>query len=244
MAIKDMPEIKEAVIKSTKTALKFDKYGIAEEVRSSYTTLVSNTFQIPDILSYIQGKTGLTRSTILSILKESQRLDDVLINPQLFLDSAVIEIKEVLNELIIDGIKYEKIGNIEYEMRLFEDFEIHRNDLTFEIKKKDKTIYSNFVPLDSGVEYKFANECESRDDIEFYFKLPFWFKIQTPIGNYNPDWALVKKNEKTIYFVAETKAASQELKISEQRKIRCGEAHFKKFKDVEYRQVAKVSDLD
>ena len=108
MAIKDMPEIKEAVIKSTKTALKFDKYGIAEEVRSSYTTLVSNTFQIPDILSYIQGKTGLTRSTILSILKESQRLDDVLINPQLFLDSAVIEIKEVLNELIIDGIKYEK----------------------------------------------------------------------------------------------------------------------------------------
>ncbi|MFH0903778.1 MAG: hypothetical protein V1854_01135 [Methanobacteriota archaeon] len=85
---------------------------------------------------------------------------------------------------------------------------------------------------------------ESRDDIEFYFKLPFWFKIKTPIGNYNPDWALIKKNEKTVYFVAETKSAGQELKISEKRKIDCGKAHFKEFNGVEYKQVATVSDLD
>jgi len=110
--------------------------------------------------------------------------------------------------------------------------------------KQNKGKNRRCCPISPGVEYKFANDCKSRDDIEFYFKLPFWFKIQTPIGNYNPDWALVKKNEKTIYFVAETKAANQELKISEQRKIKCGEAHFSKFKDVEYRQVAKVSDLD
>lgn len=100
------------------------------------------------------------------------------------------------------------------------------------------------MPLDSNVEYRFAQECETRQDIEFYFKLPFWFKINTPIGTYNPDWALIKKNEKIVYFVAETKSKDQELRTSEKRKIKCGQAHFDEFEDVEYRQVSSVSDLD
>lgn len=94
------------------------------------------------------------------------------------------------------------------------------------------------------MECDFARECENRDDIGFYFKLPFWFKIQTPIGGYNPDWTLIKKNEKTIYFVAETKSTGQELRASEKRKIKCGYAHFNEFKDVEYRQVTTVGELD
>ena len=243
-ALRYMPEIKRPVIKSTKTSVKFDEGGIISDIVSSYATLWDKTFQIPDILAYIQDKIGLTRSTILQILIESDRLDDVIINPQLFLDNAVSEIKEVLNDLIVEGIKYEKIGNVEYEMRLFEDYEIHVNDLTFIISKREKTIYSNMMPLDSGVKYQFAKDCETREDIDFYFKLPYWFKIKTPIGNYNPDWALIKKNEKTVYFVAETKSANQELKTSEKRKIKCGKAHFDEFEDVEYRQIAKVSDLD
>ena len=149
-----------------------------------------------------------------------------------------------LNDLMIDGIKYEKIGSKEYEMRLFEDYEIHADNLTFKISKEDKTIYSKLVALDSNVEYEFAKDCENRDDIEFYFKLPFWFKIKTPIGNYNPDWALIKKNDKTVYFVAETKSAGQELKLSEKQKIKCGHAHFREFDDVAYRQVTTVEELD
>jgi type III restriction enzyme len=243
-AIRNMPEIKKAVIKSTKTSVKFDEDGIISDVVSSYSTLWDKAFQIPDVPAYIQSRTGLTRSTILRILIESGRLDNVLINPQLFLDNAVAQIKEALNELIIDGIKYEKIGNVEYEMRLFEDYEIHVNNMTFYISQKEKTIFGNMVPLDSHVEYQFAKECEIREDVQFYFKLPFWFKIKTPIGNYTPDWALIKKNEKTVYFVAETKSENQELKDSEKRKIKCGKAHFDEFEGVEYRQVVKVSDLD
>jgi len=243
-AIRNMPEIKKAVIKSTKSSVKFDEGGIISDVVSSYSTLWDKAFQIPDVPAYIQSRTGLTRSTTLQILIESGRLDDVLINPQLFLDNAVAKIKETLNELMIDGIKYEKIGNVEYEMRLFEDYEIHVNDMTFYISQKEKTIFGNMVPLDSHVEYQFAKECETREDVQFYFKLPFWFKIKTPIGNYTPDWALIKKNEKTIYFVAETKSENQELKDSEKRKIKCGKAHFDEFEGVEYRQVVKVSDLD
>ena len=239
-----MPSIKKAVIKTTKTSLKFDEAGIVMETKASYVTSLDGLFQIPDVLFYIQERTELHRTTILEILKKSERIAEVLINPQLFLDNTVIAIKDVLTDLMIEGIKYEKIGSKEYEMRLFEDYEIHVDNLTFKINKEDKTIYSNLFPLDSNVEYNFAKECESRDDIEFYFKLPFWFKIKTPIGNYNPDWALIKKNEKTVYFVAETKSSGQELKTSEKQKIKCGYAHFNEFDDVEYRQVASVSELD
>lgn len=243
-AVELMPVVKKAVIKTTKTALEFDDAGIVAETRASYAATLHGALRIPDVLFYIQARTGLTRSTILEILKESGRIGDVLINPQLFLDYAVSATKDVLNDLMIDGIKYEKIGAKEYEMRLFEDYEIHINDLTFKISKKDKTIYSKLVPLDSNVEYDFAKECEGRDDIEFYFKLPFWFRIKTPLGNYNPDWALIKKNEKTVYFVAETKSKGQELKTSEKRKIKCGHAHFKEFDDVKYNQVSTVGELD
>jgi len=241
-----MPAIKKALIKTTKTELQFDEYGIVADIKASSTTAFDGTFRIPDALFYIQERTELTRSTILEILSSSGRLGDLLINPQLFLDNTVAAIKEVLYELMIDGIKYEKIGSREYEMRLFEDYEIHINDLTFKVKadKQDKTIYSDLIPLDSEVEYDFARECENRDDIEFYFKLPFWFKIKTPIGDYNPDWALIKKNEKTVYFVAETKSKEQELRTSETRKIKFGHAHFEEFDDVEYRQVATVGELD
>jgi type III restriction enzyme len=243
-AVNQMPAIGKAIIKTTKTALEFDEAGIVMETKASYVTSLEGVFQIPDVLFYIQERTELTRFTILEILQNSERIGEVLINPQLFLDNTVIAIKDVLAELMIEGIIYEKIGSKEYEMRLFENYEIHVNDLTFKINKKEKTIYSNLVPLDSNVEYDFAKECESRDDIAFYFKLPFWFKIKTPIGKYNPDWALIKKNEKTVYFVAETKSAGQELKISEKRKIKCGYAHFKEFKDIAFKQISTVSDLD
>ncbi len=243
-AVQQMPSIRKAFIRTTKTALQFDEKGVVMDVKASYATALAGVFQIPDVLFYIQERTELTRATILKILEKSERIGEVLINPQLFLDNAVIAIKDVLTDLMIDGIQYEKIGSNEYEMRLFEDYPTHVNDLTFKINKKDKTIYENLVPLDSNVEYGFAEECESRDDIEFYFKLPFWFKIKTPIGDYNPDWALIKKNEKTIYFVAETKSAGQELRTSEKQKIKCGHAHFNEFEDVKYRQVATVGELD
>lgn len=241
--VKDMPETKRAVIRTDKNLLKY-KDAVIGEIKSSYTEVFEDTFRIPDVLLYVLQRTELTRSTVFEILKKSDRVPDIIVNPQLFLDNAVAAINEVKTDLMIDGIKYEKIGDKEYEMRLFEDFDIHQNDLTFIVTKQDKTIISNLIPLDSQVEHDFAKECESRDDIEFYFKLPYWFKIQTPIGDYNPDWALIKKNEKTIYFVAETKGAGQELRESEKKKIKCGKAHFEEFPDVKYQQVSSVTELD
>ncbi len=88
-----------------------------------------------------------------------------------------------------------------------------------------------------------AADCESNEDVEFYFKLPNWFEITTPIGKYRPDWALVFKGEKKIYFIAETKGFQQELKGSEAMKIKCGKAHFEKFDDVIYERVSELSEL-
>lgn len=246
-AVKDIPEIKKPSVKSTKKGLLFTDKGIESQLLSdSSTDSYEAKFQIPDLLTYIQSKTELTRGTILEILKKSKRLNEYILNPQLFMDYAVTAIRTQLYELMIDGIKYEKIGDKWYEMTLFQDDELEFfvNHFTFEISKPERTIYENYIPLQSGIESQFAKDCESSDNIEFFFKLPFWFKINTPIGTYNPDWAVVFKGEKKIYFVAETKSRGQELRGSEKLKIKCGEAHFAKFEEIIYKRVSSVSELN
>lgn len=246
-AVKEIPEIKKASVKSTKKGLLLTDKGIEGQLLSdSYADNYEAKFEIPDLLTYIQSKTGLTRSTILKILRKSERLNEYILNPQLFMDYAVTAIRTELYELMIEGIKYEKIGGRWYEMTLFQDDELEFfvNQFTFEITKPERTIYENYIPLQSGIESQFAKDCESSENIEFFFKLPFWFKINTPIGTYNPDWAVVFKGEEKIYFVAETKGKGQELRGSEKLKIKCGEAHFSKFEEIIYKRVSKVSELN
>ena len=247
-AVKNMPETKKSFIKSTKKKVLITEEGVdgllvSDSINDDYGI----RFEIPDMLAYIQSKTELTRHTILEILKKSERLSEVLLNPQFFMDNAVNVIKSVLCQLMVDGIKYEKIGDKIYEMTLFEDndLEIYLDGCTFSVKNPDKTIYDNYIPLDSSVENQFAKDCESSENIEFFFKLPSWFKINTPIGTYNPDWAIVFNGVKKIYFVAETKSKDQELRLSEQMKIDCGKVHFGQFEDVRFKgPISSVSELN
>lgn len=245
-SVKEMPETKKPTIRSTKKKVLISDDGIQGQLISDSGNDYELKFEIPDMLGYIQSKTELTRSTILEILKRSGRINELLLNPQLFMDNAVVAIKSELYELMIDGITYEKIGGKIYEMKLFEgnDLEIYLDSFTHTVNDPGKTIYENYIPLDSNVESQFAKDCETSADIDFYFKLPFWFKIDTPIGTYNPDWAIVFKGEKKIYFVAETKSGGQELRGSEKMKIKCGKEHFKEFEGVTFEQVSKVIDLN
>ncbi|MCK9641238.1 MAG: DEAD/DEAH box helicase family protein [Prolixibacteraceae bacterium] len=245
-AVSKKDETKRPMVRSTKQKVMITDEGvsgklISDTVKDNYT----HEFEIPDMLAYIQNKTELTRSTILEILRGSKRLKELLINPQLFMDKVVAIIKDELHQLMVDGIKYEKIGDKIYEMSLFDDsnFEIYLDNFTHHVSDSSKTIFDNYMPLDSNIESQFAKDCESSEQIEFYFKLPTWFKIPTPIGSYNPDWAIVLKGEKKFYFVAETKSSGQELRGSEKIKIECGKAHFKNFKDVVYKRVTSVPDL-
>lgn len=246
-AMKEMPETKKPSVRSTKQKVLITDAGIEGQlVSDTVAPDYGHPFEIPDMLAYIQGKTELTRSTILDIVKKSDKISELLINPQMFMDNTTSTIKSVLYDLMIDGIKYEKIGSKMYEMTLFNDdeIEIYLDNFTFAVSKADKTIYDNYIPLDSNVENQFAKDCESSENVEFYFKLPNWFKIPTPIGNYIPDWAIVFKGEKKIYFVAETKGEGQELLKSEKQKIKCGKEHFKNFDEVVYKQVSSVKDLN
>lgn len=251
--IKEIDTIKQPVVRSRKTTIDITSEGVEtgnvlDEQVHSFGTIV---WQIPNVLDYIQYRTELTRSTISDILIQSERIDDIITNPQMFLDEVSNAINHTLNTLMIDGIKYQKISGVQYEMKEFQnnELEFYLNQYTFEVSNADKSIYESYIPLDSNSEKDFAKQCEDSNNVKFYFKLPYWFKIPTPIGNYNPDWAVVLNTDEKIYFVAETKDTGSEkidttkLRLSEQQKIKCGLAHFDEFSDVDYRVVKTLGQL-
>ena len=185
---------------------------------------------LPDVIGYLQRETHLTRRTLVEILKRSGRLAEAPKNPQAFLDKAVRAIKVARQEIMVGGIKYERLGGEDaaWDMMLFEDREIE--GFASRMLDASKSVYDAIV-IDSETERKFAVAFEDRQDIRFYLKLPAWFKIQTPLGTYNPDWALVKQeaeSEPKLYLVRETKSTLRQfdLRNSEEMKIWCGKAHF------------------
>ena len=248
-AIKNLPKIEKPSVHSIKNEVVITSSGIASQYKGDRISTGQSDYVIPDMLGYIQRHTELTRNTIMRIIAESGRINDLAVNPQLFMDLAIASIKCELHKMVIDGIEYRRLGDCTYEMRLFEDWETYKDEDTFEVSKRDKTIYDNFIPLDSAVENRFAQDCESSDQVKFYFKLPCWFKIPTPIGNYNPDWAVVFEDDNRIYFVAETKDTGtptvdmSKLRADEQAKIKCGAAHFRLFPDLDYQVVNSVRSL-
>ena len=128
----------------------------------------------------------------------------------------------------MDGIKYERIGGAgseaEWEMLLFKNEELINYLTALQV---NKSVYE-YVVYDSEVEREFAKKLDQRDDIRLFVKLPDWFKIDTPVGKYNPDWAIVKHDDETLYLVRETKSTKDFLKLrtTEADKVRCGQRHF------------------
>lgn len=247
--IKVMAEVPKPVIKAVRAELRMGAEGVGATMVGD-TVAASGTMpkaDVPDAVGYIQNRTELTRGTVLEILKRSSRIPDLLVNPQVFLDQAVAEIRAELHDLMIDGIKYERIAGKEYAMMRFSDKEVETyRDNLYKITEQSKTIADHIV-IDgmSSVEEQFAKDCEKNENIEFFIKLPDWFTIRTPIGEYNPDWALIYKNENRVYFVVETKATLDRtaLRGPEYMKIKCGEAHFREFSEVKYKPVKQLSEL-
>ena len=130
-----------------------------------------------------------------------------------------------MHRLLIDCIKYEKLPDQEYSMRLFENPEImsYLNN-RLEVQK---SVYDAIV-YESEVERKFAEALDQRTDIKLFVKLPNLFKIETPLGTYNPYWAILKHDDTVLYLVRETKSTKnfEKLRNSEAQKVRCGRRHF------------------
>ena len=130
----------------------------------------------------------------------------------------------------MDGIKYQRFGDEDYyAQELFE-----QEELTGYLKNMldaNKSVYEQVVYDSSGVERTFAEELEKNEAVKVYAKLPGWFKVPTPLGTYNPDWAVLveKDGAERLYFVVETKSSLfiDDLRDKEGAKIECGKAHFK-----------------
>ena len=225
-------------INVTKAGIATKAISVAEETTSEYQIFV------PDLLAYLQNETELTRSTLVQILKESRRLPELFIDPQRFMDSVAQILKHELHRLLVDGIKYERIpgtgDGTEWEMVLFKNEELVNYLSALPVMH---SIYE-YVTYESDVEREFAKKLDQREDIKLFVKLPDWFEIETPVGKYNPDWAIVKHEDQTIYMVRETKANRDFLSMRslESDKVRCGQRHFEAL-DVSFKVAVSADEI-
>lgn len=208
-----------------------ERSGIGlDEIHESRHIHDAIDYKLPDIVSYLQNETHLTRRTLVAILTQCGRLQDFKNNPQKFVDEVSAMIKRQMRHFIVDGIKYETIGNDHYyAQELFEDKELI-GYLNKNMLETQKSVYDHVV-YDSNVEAEFARSFEQNKDVKVYAKLPGWFKIETPLGTYNPDWAVLIDHDggEKLYFVVETKGSilGEKLRPIEKAKFDCGRAHFK-----------------
>ena len=227
-AIKRMERIEVPVIRVSTGQLDVKRGGVAATALSVAENRVEyGSYPVPDVLAYLQNETELTRSTLARILKESGRLADFFIDPQRFMDAVASVIKYELHRLLVDGIKYERIDGgpaSEWEMMLFKNEELISYLSALQV---EHSVYE-YVVYDSEIEREFARKLDQRADIKLFVKLPRWFEIDTPVGKYNPDWAILKQDGQAMYLVRETKGTKDFLKLrtAEADKVRCGKRHF------------------
>ena len=181
------------------------------------------------MLTDLQDKTYLTRRTLVEILTQNRRLNDFKRNPQQFIDLATEAINRTKRLALVDGIRYQRIGDDHYyAQELFE-----KEELTGYLKntlETQKSVYQHVIYDSAGVERRFAEDLEANETVKVYAKLSGWFKVPTTIGTYNPDWAVLVEidGQKKLYFVVETKGSNwwDDLRYKEGAKIKCGEKLF------------------
>mgnify|MGYP000919446215 CR=1 FL=1 len=192
---------------------------------------VINTSVKYDLIGKIVEGTGLTRNTVSTILRSIEKVtfEQFHRNPEEFIVRATNLINEQKATVIIEHITYNKLEDV-YSTDLFTAPTL-KGRLGVNAIKVERHIYDHII-YDSKNEKKFAEELDKCDEVAVYVKLPRGFYINTPVGKYNPDWAIAfhEENVKHIYFVAETKGdlSTMQLRKVEELKIHCAREHFKK----------------
>src|SRR5262249_14220149 len=231
-AFKDAPPIPKTRLQWRKADIAIGKAGVeATESESAYPVVLNEAdIELPDVLTDLQDRTQLTRRSIHRILIGSDRLDDFKRNPQQFIELAAEAINRCKRMFLANVIKYERLGDEHYyAQELFEKEELtgYLKNMLLDTKK---SVYEQLVYA-SGTEAAFADQIEKNDAVKVYAKLPGWFTVFTPLGPYNPDWAVLveKEGSERLYLVVETKSTlfMDDLRDKESAKIECGKAHFK-----------------
>ena len=228
--LNDMDAIPKARLVSKTADIEIENAGVYHTEKHLKTQDLTETYEtLPDIIRLISTETLLKRSTIIKIIEESGRIQDFLNNPQGFYEKALEIISRNRHSLAIDGIKYVKLAGEEYYVQeIFDSSELIAN-LDKNAVSVNHSVY-DYLIYDSGVESRFAESLDQDPDVKMFFKIPSRFKIETPIGSYNPDWAVFmeKDGEQKLYFVLESKGTTSlfDLRSPEQLKIHCGKQHF------------------
>lgn len=255
-----MPTIDRPKVALTRAEIAIGSDGVIGKQIGYRTQTVEAHYVMPDFVGQVQEKTGLAKSTVARILLESGRLTDAVKNPQAFINHTSELINAIKRTFLVygdgtdgSGVKYVKLDDSVYEMRRFESGD---TITTFAsnvqaVVKQEKTLFSHIIiDSNSAPERAFAQACEDNEDVLFYIKLPRWFQIETPVGPYNPDWALAYRNDTILYFVAETKktANADHLQIDllrpiEELRIECGTRHFKNFEQVQFKVITTLEQI-
>ena len=250
-ALQDAPPIPRTRLQWRTADISIGQSGVEATERAGTATVVLDEadIELPDLLTDLQDRTKLTRRSIQRILCGSGRLDDFKHNPQQFIELAGQVINHCKREVLVDGIKYQRIGDEHYyAQELFE-----QKELTGYLKnmlEATKSVYEQVV-YESGIEKDFADQLEKNAAVKVYAKLPGWFKVRTPLGSYNPDWAVLIDSDEgeRLYLVVETKGSllAGDLRGMELAKIECGKAHFNALEVEEsparYKVATSVDDL-
>ena len=228
--LRDMPAITRAQARWRTAELEITDGGVSgvHERVSGFQHLASGNGHVPDVLGELQNRTQLTRRTLAKVLVESERLDDLRQNPAAFIDLAAKLINSAKVAALVDGVRYQKLGEDHYYAQaLFEADELQGYLNKMVAATKAPTTHIRF---DTPSEGAFAEALNANEAVKVFAKLPAWFKIPTPLGSYNPDWAVLVCTEagERLYFVVETKPTNliDDLHHVEAGKVRCGSKHF------------------
>ncbi len=255
----DRVHIKPPRIVVAKAALKIDSEGAFEamEISNAKTFVdLAGRFPLPnlaDTMTHLLENTSppvrLSRRTLVEIFLRTENKKAALDNPFEFASAVVQVLKEKLADHLVNGIQYEKI-NEWYEMSQLEDsFEAWEDYVV----PAERSVYDK-IEYDSDIEKKFVEGLEKNEQVRMYIKLPSWFKVRTPVGEYNPDWAIVWEQrdehghvsgKPLLYLVRETKNTTKisELRPDERRKIVCGRKHFEDALETDYDVVTTTTDM-
>ena len=200
-------------------------------VKASESKYYKSDKIIQNLIEEIKESSGLTRKTIYLLLLKIKNLDKIFVNPNEFIQKVTTTISGKLKISQIQNLSY--LENTKtYSHSLFEDLHSYSSKI-IELERKETCIYDAVIVDSLRGEGEFAKSLSRDKRIELFFKLPRWFIIETPIGTYNPDWAIVfkqNKNKRKVCFVSETKFYSDlnkdRLRGVENQKIECAKKHF------------------
>ncbi|MBS3956202.1 MAG: DEAD/DEAH box helicase family protein [Clostridiales bacterium] len=226
-------------VQVTRAGVKLVRGGTKTSETATRSAELTGAYQLPDILSELQEATSLTRRTLIDVLTRSGKLSEFIGNPNDFIAMVKRNLQNVVAAAVQEGIQYEKIGGYVYELRELQADGAEARDLfldrVYKVENTGKTDF-DYIQIDSdgadAPERQFAEKLDSREDVKFFMKLPDKFKIDTPVGPYNPDWAIIKQDEDgvdRIYMIRETKSTLDESKRrpTENAKIKAATEHFK-----------------